>query len=127
MGRDRIYTLLAVAVLVLAVVPIGTAVFVLGFIYGDSPCVMCWEQRTGMAIIALIGLFVLRYGPRPKYIGLVGARRRAGACSWACATSACMPRATSGQGFSIEILGAHTYTWALFIFWVCIADDGRCC
>ena len=56
--------------LALAIVPVGSAVFVLGFVYGDSPCVMCWEQRTGMAIIALIGLFILRYGPRPKYIGL---------------------------------------------------------
>jgi disulfide bond formation protein DsbB len=123
MRRDLIYTLLAFAVLVLAIVPIGTAVFVLGFVYGDSPCVMCWEQRTGMAIIALIGLFILRYGPRPKYIGLsvlVGAwgivmgLRHVG-----------MHAARDvGQGFSIEILGVHTYTWALFIYWVCIVTMG---
>ena len=42
----------------------------LGFVYGDSPCVMCWEQRVGMALVALVGLFVLRYGPKPKYIGM---------------------------------------------------------
>ena len=123
MRRDLIYTLLAVAVLVLAVVPVGTAVFVLGFVYGDSPCVMCWEQRVGMALIALIGLFILRYGPRPKYIGLsvlVGAwgifmgLRHVG-----------MHAARDvGQGFSIEILGVHTYTWALFIYWVCIVTMG---
>jgi len=123
MRRDLIYTLLAGAVLVLGVVPIGTAVFVLGFMYGDSPCVMCWEQRTGMAIIALTGLFILRYGPRPKYIGLsvlVGAwgvfmgMRHVG-----------MHAARDvGQGFSVEILGAHTYTWALFIYWVCIVTMG---
>jgi disulfide bond formation protein DsbB len=29
-----------------------------------------------------------------------------------------------GQGFSLEILGAHTYTWALFIFWVAVALMG---
>src|SRR5512143_351063 len=29
-----------------------------------------------------------------------------------------------GQGFSLEILGAHTYTWALFIFWVSVALMG---
>ena len=97
MRRDLIYTLLAFAVLVLAIVPIGTAVFVLGFVYGDSPCVMCWEQRTGMAIIALIGLFILRYGPRPKYIGLSVLVGRLGNRSWACATSACTPRATWGR------------------------------
>jgi disulfide bond formation protein DsbB len=123
MRRDVIYTLLAVAVLVLAIVPIGTAVFVLGFMSGDSPCVMCWEQRTGMALIALTGLFILRYGPRPKYIGLsvlVGAwglfmgMRHVG-----------MHAARDvGQGFSIEILGAHTYTWALFIYWICIVIMG---
>ena len=123
MRRNLIYTLLAVAVLVLTIVPIGTAVFVLGFMYGDSPCVMCWEQRIGMAIIALIGLFILRWGPRPKYIGLsvlVGAwglfmgLRHVG-----------MHAARDvGQGFSIGILGVHTYTWALFIYWVCIVTMG---
>lgn len=70
MRREALYTMLAVAVLILSIVPVGAAVFLLGFVYGDSPCVMCWEQRAGMAIIALIGLFILRYGPRPKYIGL---------------------------------------------------------
>jgi disulfide bond formation protein DsbB len=119
-ARDRaVYTLLALAVLALAVVPIGTAVFWLGFVRGDSPCVMCWEQRIGMALIALIGLFVLRYGPKGRYVGLalvVGAYgvfmglRHVG-----------MHAARDvGQGFSLEILGAHTYTWSLFIFWVAI-------
>ena len=64
--RSPIYVLVSLAVLALSIVPVGGAVFVLGFGAGDSPCVMCWEQRIGMIIIALIGLFVLRYGPRPK-------------------------------------------------------------
>ncbi len=119
MRRNLIYSILGLAVLVLSIVPIGTAVFLLGFAYGDSPCVMCWEQRTGMAIIALIGLFLLRYGPKPRYIGLatlVGAwgvfmgMRHVG-----------MHAARDiGQGFSLEIFGAHTYTWALLIYWVCL-------
>jgi disulfide bond formation protein DsbB len=121
--RQVIYTVLSIAVLALTVIPVGVAVFVLGFVYGDSPCVMCWEQRTGMAIIALTGLFLLRYGPRPKYIGLatlVGAwgilmgMRHVG-----------MHAARDvGQGFSLEILGAHTYTWALFIYWACVVTMG---
>lgn len=107
--QNAVYTMLAIAVLGLAVVPVGTAVFVLGFIYGDSPCVMCWEQRIGMALVALIGLFVLRFGARPKYIGLsvlVGAwgmfmgLRHVGLYA----------ARDIGQGFSVEILGAHTYT-----------------
>jgi disulfide bond formation protein DsbB len=120
---DHLYTSLALTVLILSAIPVGIAVFILGFVYGDSPCVMCWEQRTGMAIIALIGLFVLRYGPRPKYIGmavLVGA--------WGVFMSVRhvgMHAARDvGQGFSIEILGAHTYTWAWVIFWVCVVTMG---
>ncbi len=121
--RNAVYTLLAIAVLAVTAIPVGAAVFVLGFIYGDSPCVMCWEQRIGMALVALIGLFVLRFGARPKYIGLavlVGAwgmfmaMRHVG-----------MHAARDiGQGFSAEILGAHTYTWSLFIFWVCVVTMG---
>jgi disulfide bond formation protein DsbB len=121
--RSLVYTILAVAVLALSVVPVGTAVFVLGFVHGDSPCVMCWQQRIGMAIIALIGLFVLRYGPRPKYLGLaflVGAY----GVHMSLRHTALHAARDVGQGFSIEILGAHTYAWALFIFWASILTMG---
>jgi disulfide bond formation protein DsbB len=117
--REHLYTLLALAVLVLSVVPVGAAVFLLGFVYGDSPCVMCWEQRAGMALIALIGLFVLRYGPQPKYIGLSMLVGAWGVFMGLRHTGMHAARDV-GQGFSIEIWGAHTYTWALFIFWVCV-------
>ena len=60
------FTLLALAVLVITVVPVGLATFWLGFVRGDSPCVMCWEQRIGMLLLALTGLFILRFGPRPR-------------------------------------------------------------
>lgn len=123
MGSNRLYTTLAVAILALSVVPIGTAVFLLGFVHGDSPCVMCWEQRTGMAIIALIGLFVLRYGPRPRYIGLSVLTGAWGIFMGFRHTGMHAARDV-GQGFSIEILGAHTYTWSLFIFWICVMTMG---
>ncbi len=123
MQRQWVYTVLAAAVLALAVVPIGTAVFVLGFVYGDSPCVMCWEQRIAMALIALIGLFVLRYGPRPRYVGL--SILVAGYGAFMSLRHTAMHAARDiGQGFSLEILGAHTYTWALFIFWAASALMG---
>ena len=67
---EMVFTITALAVLFLTVVPVGTAVFYLGFVRDDSPCVMCWEQRIGMILISLVGLFVLRYGPRPKYVGM---------------------------------------------------------
>jgi len=119
MRRNLPYAILTLAVLALTVVPIGAAVFLLGFVYGDSPCVMCWEQRAGMAIIALIGLFVLRYGPRPRYIGLamlVGAY----GTFMALRHTGLHAARDIGQGFSLEIAGAHTYTWALLIFWMSV-------
>ncbi len=118
-----IYTMLAVAVLALTIVPVGGAVFVLGFVFGDSPCVMCWEQRIGMALIALIGLFVLRYGPRPKYAG-AGVLVGAWGVHMAIRHMALHAARDVGQGFSLEVLGAHTYTWSLFIFWASIVLMG---
>jgi len=121
--RHLLYTILTVAVLALSVAPVGAAVFLLGFVYGDSPCVMCWEQRTGMALIALVGLFILRYGPRPKYIGLAVLVSAWGLFMGMRHTGMHAARDV-GQGFSIEILGAHTYTWSLFIFWVSVVTLG---
>ena len=122
MKRDTLYTILALAVLALSV-PVGVAVFYLGFVHGDSPCVMCWEQRIGMALIALTGLFVLRFGARPKYVGLsilVGAY----GMFMGLRHTAMHASRDVGQGFSLEILGAHTYTWALFIFWIAVVTMG---
>lgn len=123
MRRDSLYTALALAVLVLAVMPVGAAVFVLGFLHGDSPCVMCWEQRIGMALIALLGIFVLRYGPRPRYLGLAVLIGAYGIFMGLRHVASHAAR-DIGQGFSIPILGAHTYTWSLFIFWVSVVTMG---
>ncbi len=121
--RNALYTVLALAVLLLSAVPVGVAVFVLGFVYGDSPCVMCWEQRIGMALVALVGLFVLRYGPKPKYIGL-GVLVAVWGVFMGIRHTGMHAARDVGQGFSAEILGAHTYTWALLIYWVCVATMG---
>jgi disulfide bond formation protein DsbB len=121
--QGTVYTLLALAVLAIAALPVGIAVFVLGFVYGDSPCVMCWEQRTGMALVALVGLFVVRYGARPKYVGLSVLVAAWGVFMAIRHTSMHAARDV-GQGFSAEILGAHTYTWALVIFWVAVVTMG---
>ena len=120
---EIIFTITALAVLFLTVVPVGTAVFYLGFVRGDSPCVMCWEQRIGMILISLVGLFVLRYGPRPKYVGM--AVLIAGYGMFMALRHVGMHGARDvGQGFSMEIMGAHTYTWALFAYWVCVLAMG---
>ncbi len=116
--REPVFTLVALAVLVLTVIPVGTAVFWLGFVRGDSPCVMCWEQRMGMILISLVGLFVLRFGPKPKYVGMAVLIACWGMFMGLRHVGMHAARDV-GQGFSLEIMGAHTYTWAFFIYWVC--------
>jgi disulfide bond formation protein DsbB len=123
MRREALYVILACAVLVLALVPVGTAVFVLGFVHGDSPCVLCWAQRTGMVLISLVGVFVLRYGPRPRYLGL-GVIIGAAGIYMGLRHSALHIVRDVGQGFSVEILGAHTYVWSMFIYWICVVAMG---
>lgn len=119
MRRAFVHALLALAVLAIVAVPVGAAVFVLGFGRGDSPCVMCWEQRIGMLLVALAGLFVLRYGPKPRYVGL--ALFVAAWGLWMGLRHVGMHAARDvGQGFSVAILGAHTYTWSLLIFWIVV-------
>ncbi len=120
---DLLFTILALVVLVLTIVPVGTAVFWLGFARGDSPCVMCWEQRVGMLLISLVGLFVLRFGPKPKYIGMAVLIAGWGIFMGMRHTGMHAAR-DIGQGFSAEMFGAHTYTWALFIYWVCVLSMG---
>ena len=114
MRRDFFYLLLACAVLGIVVVPVGSAVFWLGFVHGDSPCVLCWAQRTAMVLVALMGLFVLRYGPRPRYLGVSVLLAGAGVFMAIRHSAAHLVRDV-GQGFSAEILGAHTYTWSAAI------------
>jgi len=121
--RNALYTPLTLAVLALVIGPIGIAVFVLGFGLGDSPCVLCWAQRTGMVLIALTGLFVIRFGPRPRYIGLAVLLAAFGLYMGLRHSSLHLWRDV-GQGFSAEILGAHTYTWSMFIYWACVVMMG---
>ena len=114
---------LAFAVLALVVGPIGTAVFVLGFVQGDSPCILCWAQRTAMVLVAVAGLFILRYGPRPRYVGLAMLVATWGVYMGIRHSALHLAR-DIGQGFSLSILGAHTYTWSFFIFWATLVLVG---
>ena len=105
----------AVAVLALCLGPVGIAAFVLGFLHGESPCVLCWAQRIGMILIALTGLFILRFGPRARYIGLAILISAHGLYMALRHASLHLARDV-GQGFAVEIMGAHTYIWSGFIF-----------
>lgn len=123
MRRPAVDTILALAVLLLAALPLGASVFVLGFLQGDSPCILCWGQRAGMALVALTGLFILRYGPRPRYVG-TGVLLGAYGLYMAARHSSLHLARDVGQGFSVELFGAHTYTWSLLVFWVCVVTMG---
>lgn len=114
---ERTRRLLVWIVFALVAGPIGTAVFVLGFGHRESPCILCWAQRTGMVLIALTGLFILRYGPRPRYVGFAMLLAVHGMYMGLRHSALHLARDV-GQGFSTEILGAHTNTWSLLIFWV---------
>jgi disulfide bond formation protein DsbB len=119
MSRSPLYTVLAAAVLFLILVPLGTSVFILGFIHGDSPCILCWAQRIGMSLVALIGLFILRYGPKPTYVGL-GVLVGGWGMFMAVRHSSLHLARDIGQGFAIQMLGAHTYVWSFAVFFVCV-------
>lgn len=114
--ESRLRTVLAWAVIALTVGPVGVAV-VLGIAFGESPCILCWSQRISMVLIALAGLFVLRYGPRPRYLGTV-VLLGAGGVYMALRHSALHLSRDVGQGFAASFFGAHTYAWSWFVHWV---------
>jgi disulfide bond formation protein DsbB len=95
----------------------------LGVVHGDTPCILCWAQRTSMALIALVGLFVLRYGPRPRYLGLALLLGAFGVFM-ALRHSALHLARDVGQGFAPPIFGLHTYVWSGFIHWTVLGVIG---
>jgi disulfide bond formation protein DsbB len=120
--EERLRTILAWVVIVLIAGPIAGAVL-LGVVHGDSPCILCWGQRTSMVLIALVGLFVVRYGPRPRYLGLAVLLGVWGQYM-AVRHSALHLARDIGQGFAAQILGAHTYVWSWVIHGTVLAVIG---
>lgn len=119
---DRLRGVLAWIVVVLLVIPVGGALY-LGVAQGESPCILCWAQRTSMVLIALVALFVVRYGPKPRYLGMV-VLLGAWGVFMAFRHSALHLARDVGQGFAGAILGAHTYVWAMIIHWIVLLVVG---
>ena len=113
---------LAWLVLALLVVPIGGALW-LGFVHGESPCILCWSERTSMLLIALVALFVVRFGPRPRYVGMLVVLGAWGTFMGLRHSALHLARDV-GQGFAGSILGAHTYVWAWVIHWLVLLAGG---
>jgi disulfide bond formation protein DsbB len=119
---NRLRPVVAGAVIALTAVPVGGAVW-LGVAYGESPCILCWAQRTSMVLIALVGLFVLRYGPRPRYLGMAVLLGTWGTYM-SLRHSALHLARDVGQGFAMPFFGVHTYVWAWVIQWAALAVIG---
>jgi disulfide bond formation protein DsbB len=122
LSEARLRSILTWVVIVLLGGPVVGAVL-LGVLHGDSPCILCWAERTGMILIALAGLFVVRYGPRPRYLG-VAILLGVWGVYMALRHSGLHVARDVGQGFSAPILGVHTYVWALVIYVIALAVIG---
>ncbi|WP_169784552.1 disulfide bond formation protein B [Campylobacter curvus] len=112
------FNLMSFAALALIALPVGIACMVLGFGFGDSPCVMCWAERITMIAISLIALFIVRYGPRPGYIAALILMACWGLFNGFLHYS--LDGTFGGyldikQGFGLEILGAHTQFWVMVV------------
>lgn len=111
--------ILAAAVFVIMAFPVGVANIYLGFFHGEAPCILCGNERFGMVLIGALGVFILRYGARMRYIVTLllvafyylytTVRHWGGRAS-----------ADLGQGFGDAVLGVHTYTWGILVYWVVI-------
>lgn len=107
------------AVAIILVVPVGMACIYLGFVKGESPCLLCGHERFGMIAVGVLGLFMVRYGVKIKYVALVflcgfwflfeGLRHVGNHAA-----------RDIGQGFGEAMFGLHTYTWAFVVYWVVI-------
>jgi len=122
LSEEKLRGILAWVVIVLVGGPVAGAVL-LGVLAGDSPCILCWAQRTSMVLIGLVGLFVIRYGPRPRYVGMV-VLLGAWGTFMALRHSALHLARDIGQGFSGAFFGAHTYVWSWVIHFTVLAVIG---
>lgn len=114
---------MAIAVIGIIVLPVGIASVILGFVYQDSPCILCRMERIVMIFIGLLGLLVLRYGAKRFYLGLLIISATVGILLAMRHTSFHIMEDV-GSGFSIKIFGIHTYAWAVLVFWIVLIVSG---
>ena len=71
-------------------------------------------------VVLMVALFVVRYGPRPRYLGLA-VLLGAWGVFMALRHSALHLARDVGQGFSAPIFGVHTYIWSWVIHMTVLA------
>lgn len=116
--EKKFFNLMSIAVILLMLLPVGIACIILGFGMSDSPCIMCWAERITMIVIALIGLFIVRYGLKASYVAALIFMACWGLFNGFIHYS--LDGTFGGyldikQGFGLEILGAHTQFWVVVV------------
>ena len=114
--NTKFYTLMSLAVIGIIALPVGIANIVFGYMLGDSPCTSCWALRIMMIVIATSGLFIVRYGLKLKYIGmmLIAAAYGLWNAFWHLGIYA---QLDMGQGQALMIFNIHTQMWAGIVMW----------
>lgn len=115
--------IMASAVLLVLAIPVGIANFYLGYVVGEGPCTLCWQERIGMVVTGVAGILMLRYGLKLKYIAMAVISGGYGMFMTLRHTSFMSSR-DMGMGFGGDIFGAHTYTWGVLVYWVVIIFMG---
>lgn len=112
----KFYTLISLAVIGIIALPVGIANIILGYMLGDSPCTSCWSLRITMIVIATSALFMIRYGLRLKYVGmmLIAAAYGLWNAFWHLGIYA---QLDMGQGQALMIFNLHTQLWAGVVMW----------
>ncbi|WP_331775045.1 disulfide bond formation protein B [Sulfurospirillum sp. 1612] len=116
---SRFYTLISLAVIGIIALPVGIANIVFGYMLGDSPCTSCWSLRITMIVIATSALFIIRYGLRLKYVGmmLIAAAYGLWNAFWHLGIYA---QLDMGQGQALMVFNLHTQLWAGVVMWAVI-------
>lgn len=107
------------AVMLILVIPVGIANVYLGYVLGESPCTLCWFERFGMISIGFLGLFMVVYGPKFKYIASVFFCAAYGLYMTIRHYFLFFP-GDIGTGQAGAIFGAHTYTWGIVVYWAVV-------
>ncbi len=121
--NTRFYTLISLAAIGIIALPVGIANIVFGYMLGDSPCTSCWALRIMMIVVATSALFIIRYGLKLKYVGmmLIAAGYGLWNAFWHLGIYA---QLDMGQGQALMILNIHTQMWAGIVMWTVIVLFG---
>ncbi len=120
MNHQSFSTIIAVCSLLVLAIPVGIANMYLGYVVGESPCTLCWNERIGMVTFGVVALFMAVYGPKLKYIGTMMVCAAYGLWMTARHTSLDGWSWDVGMGFGTAIFGAHTYTWGVVVYWAVV-------